>query len=127
MKEDDVGIKHETSALENFLDKYVIEGKPRVIPFDYFKDISSQLKDFMRNHRNIKTLMIMIVNMEKMVVDKKVYYIQDKTYAKSLKKTDVKKLPFKMLYEILSKISAFSKKWFRLVFKRSCWIRIIHG
>lgn len=92
MKEDDVGIKHEKSALENFLDKYVIEGKPGVIPFDYFKDISSQLKDFMRNHRNMKTLMIMIVNMEKMVVDKKVYYIQDKTYFHSETQKVLKRL-----------------------------------
>ena len=36
MKEHDVGIKHEKSALENFVDKY-IEEEPGVTPFYYFK------------------------------------------------------------------------------------------
>ena len=37
MKEYDVGIKHEKSALENFVDNYVIEEEPGVMPFYYSK------------------------------------------------------------------------------------------
>lgn len=38
MKEYDVGVKHEKSALKKFVDKFVIEGKPGVVPLEYFKD-----------------------------------------------------------------------------------------
>lgn len=38
MKEYDVGIKHEKSALENFVDKYVIDEESGVMPFYYFKE-----------------------------------------------------------------------------------------
>ena len=35
LKEYNVGIKHEKSALDNFAEKYVIDGKPKLIPFGY--------------------------------------------------------------------------------------------
>ena len=35
LKEYNVGIKHEKSALDNFAEKYVIDGKPKIIPFGY--------------------------------------------------------------------------------------------
>lgn len=38
MKEHDVGIKHKKSAREKVADKYVIEGKPGVVPLENFKD-----------------------------------------------------------------------------------------
>ena len=38
MKEYDVGIKHEKSALEYFVDKYVIDEESGVMSFDYFKE-----------------------------------------------------------------------------------------
>ena len=38
MKEYDNGIKHEKSALENFAEKYVIDGKPKIMPLDYFSE-----------------------------------------------------------------------------------------
>ena len=36
MKEYDVGIKHEKSALKKFADKYIIEGKPVVVTIRVF-------------------------------------------------------------------------------------------
>ena len=36
MKEYDDGIKHGKSALKNFAEKYVIDGKPKIIPFKLF-------------------------------------------------------------------------------------------
>ena len=53
MKEYNKGIKHEKSALSNFADKYVIDGKPGLTPLQFFAEKVSQLKEFLRNHRNI--------------------------------------------------------------------------
>ena len=72
MKAYDVGVKHEKSALEKFADKYVVEGKPGVVPLQYFTNnyLPSLIKDFMRNHRSIKILMIMVIEMEKNIEKK---------------------------------------------------------
>ena len=42
MKEYDDGIKHEKSALKNFAEKYVIDGKPKIIPFKFFAEKATQ-------------------------------------------------------------------------------------
>ena len=47
-----VGIKHEKSALENFTEKYTIEGKPGIIPIDFFEEKTPQIKDILKS--NIK-------------------------------------------------------------------------
>ena len=44
MKKYDYGIKHEKLALGNFAEKYVIDGKPKKTPFEYFADHSTQIK-----------------------------------------------------------------------------------
>ena len=44
MKEYDNGIKHEKAALKNFAEKYVIVGKPKVIPFKYSAEKARQNK-----------------------------------------------------------------------------------
>ena len=59
MKEYNKGMKHEKSALQTFAEKYVIDGKPGLTPFQFFAEKVSQLKDFLRNHRNIKVRMIL--------------------------------------------------------------------
>ena len=46
MKEYDNEIKHEKSALENFAEKYVIDGKPKIMPFDYFAEKATQIRKF---------------------------------------------------------------------------------
>ena len=53
LKEYDQGIIKEKSALEEFANKYVIKGVSGVTPFQFFKAKAPQLKDFLRNHRNI--------------------------------------------------------------------------
>ena len=45
LKEYNVG-QHEKSALNNFAQKYTIDGKPKIMPFDCFKEKATQLKDF---------------------------------------------------------------------------------
>ena len=70
MKEYDKGIKHEKSALSNFAEKYVIDGKPGLTPIQYFAKIVTQLKEFLRNHRKIKVRMILICEMERQIIEK---------------------------------------------------------
>ena len=52
-------IKHEKSALKNF------DGKPKIIPFKYFAEKATEIKEFLRNHRNIKVRMILVCIMQK--------------------------------------------------------------
>ena len=117
MKEYDNGIKHEKSALSNFAEKYVIDGKPGLTPLRYFAKIVSQLKEFLRNHRNIKVRMILICEMERQIIEKlngksKIGFEQDNAYFQSethinLEKTDVKVILFRMLREIKEKLADY--------------------
>ena len=127
MKEYDNGIKHEKSALENFAEKYIINGKPKIMPFEYFAEKATQIKEFLRNHRNIKVRMILVCIMEKQeskdggrkhITTESKTYFNTVTYI-NLESTDVKVILSQMIKEILEKISIFSKKWFGLIFQRS--------
>ena len=51
MREYEVGIKREKSALDNFAEKYIIDEKLEVIPIDYFGEKAPQLKEFFRNQK----------------------------------------------------------------------------
>ena len=88
MKEYEKGIKHEKSALSNFAEKYVIDGKPGLTPLQYFEEIVTQLKEFLRNHRNIKVRMLLICLMERKIIENsngesKIIFEQDKAYFQS--------------------------------------------
>ena len=113
MKEYDNGIKHEKSGLKNFAEKYVIDGKPKIMPFDYFAEKATQIKEFLRNHRNIKIRMIMVCLLEQVYIGKRKNYInQEKIYFNSetyinLESTDVKALLSKMLKKILNEIGYY--------------------
>ena len=63
MREYHFGIKRE---------KYVIEGKPKIILVEHFREKAPQRKEFLRNHTNIKVRLIMACLMEKQVVDKRI-------------------------------------------------------
>ena len=113
MKEYDKGIKHEKSALTNFAEKYVIDGKPGLFPGDFFEEKSVQLKEFFGNHKNVKLRMIMVCLMEKEeVLDKlhsykqKLAYFHSKTYT-NLEETNEYDILEHMIEEILDGISTF--------------------
>ena len=120
MKEYDKGIKHEKSALSNFAEKYVINGKPGLTPIQYFAKIVTQLKEFLRNHRNIKVRMILICQMERQIIEKssgksKLSFEQDEAYFHSqthinLEKTDVKVILSQMLREIIGNLINYQTK-----------------
>ena len=100
MKEYNVGIKHEKSAVNKFAEKYVINGKPNIIPFEYFREKVPKIKDFLRNHRNIKIRLTMTCLMEQFsVVNRKNICTQDKAYFNTetyinLESTNIKKFSF---------------------------------
>ena len=70
MKEYNNGIKLEKSALSNFAEKYVIDGKPGLTPFQFFAEKVARIKDFLRNHRYIKTRMILVCQMNNKLLKK---------------------------------------------------------
>ena len=115
MKEYDNEIKHEKSALKNFAEKYVIDGKPKIMPFKFFAEKATQIKEFLRNHRSIKVRMILVCIMELQEgvenarintrSESKVYF-NTETYI-NLESTHVKVILSQMIKEILEKISIF--------------------
>ena len=120
MKEYNNEIKLEKSALSNFAEKYVIDGKPGLTPLQYFAKIVTHLKDFLRNHRNIKVRMLLICLMERKIIEKskgqsKIIYEQDKAYFHSqtqinLEKSDVKVILSLMLREIMGNLINYQRK-----------------
>ena len=119
MKEYNKGIKHEKSALSNFAEKFIIDGKPGLTPLQFFAEKVSQLKEFLRNHRNIKVRMIFISEMEQQIIEKtkrkpKINFNQDKAYFQSethinLEKTDVKVILPQMLKEIMVNLANYQR------------------
>ena len=120
MKEYEKGIILEKSALVNFAEKYIIEGIPGLIPIKYFEEKASQIKDFLRKHRNTKVRMLMVCEMEKQITEKTneesiTSYEHDKAYFHSktyinLEKTNVKVFLKEMIMEILGNIIIYQKK-----------------
>ena len=119
-KEYEKGIKLEKSALSNFAEKYVIDGKPGLTLLQYFAEKVARIKDFLRNHRNIKVRMILICSMERKLIEKskgesKISFEQDNAYFHSqshinLEKTDVKVILSQMLKEIIGNLINYQAK-----------------
>ena len=114
IKEYEQGIMKEKSALNEFANKYVVQGKPGMLPFEYFKSQSSYLKDFLRNHRNIKVKFVLVCLMERKISGDKGFPItvQDKAYFHSdthinLESTDVKKILAKVIRAIIGGINFY--------------------
>ena len=81
MREHIQGIKIEKSSLDGFAKKYVIKGKPGVLPNQFFIDIYPNIKEFLRNHRNIKVRFVLDVIMAKQEKDKnRTFEIKDNSY-----------------------------------------------
>ena len=120
MKGYEEGILLEKSALANFAEKYDIKGIPGIIPIEYFREKASQIKDFLRNHRNTKVRMILVCEMEVQINEKsneetKTSFAKDKAYFQSqthinLEKTDEKVILKEMIIEILGNLINYQKK-----------------
>lgn len=110
------GTKKEKSPLDSFAEKSTIDGESGVIPNQYFAYKATQIKDFFRNHRNIKTRLVLVYLMEQKLIrdKKKTIFKQDKSYSHSLtdihvEATDVKEILTKMIIKILKKKLLFIK------------------
>ena len=100
--------------MEEFANKYIVKGKPSITPFEFFKSKSSYLKEFLRNHRNIKVRFVLVCLMEKKGDYKLKFMVQDKAYFQSdthinLESTDVKEILAKVIRTILEGISFYQK------------------
>ena len=113
LKEYDQGIEKEKSSLDEFANKYIVKGETDITPFEFFRSKSTYLKDFLRNHRNIKFRFVLVCLMEKMEGNAKLNFtVQDKAYFHSdthinLESTDVKEILAKVILSILEKISNY--------------------
>ena len=54
IKEHNQGVVKEKSALDEFAKKHIIKGEPGITPLEFFGNKITILKDFIRNHRNIR-------------------------------------------------------------------------
>ena len=117
LKEYEQGIEKEKSSLEGFANKYVVKGKTDITPFEFFKSKAAYLKEFLRNHRNIKVRFVLVCMMEQMGKSsdgKTSLSIQDKAYFNSethinLESSDVKEILTRVIRSIIEKIAIYQK------------------
>ena len=130
MHEYDQGIEIEKSALDEFAKKYIIKGEPGITPFQFFRNKKHVLKDFLRNHRNIKVRFVLVCMMGKMEGDYKLSFkVQDKAYFHSntyinFKTTDEKELLGKFIREVIENIITFQKNGSGWYFKEVVQLEI---
>ena len=124
MKEYDQGLVKEKSALQDFANKYVIEGVFGFEPENFFEHIHQTLVDFFTYHRNIKFRLLLVCMMEKVEIDKNGIrnITDDKAYFNSptftnLKSTDVEKLIFDIKESILNQMQMYAEKGSNWMFK----------
>ena len=117
IREYDQGLIKEKSSLENFANKYVIQGEPGLIPVEFFNKIRSVLEEFFTYHRNIKFNMLLVCMMEKQLLSKDKGVIgleRHKAYftsriLKTLVSTDVNELIYLCFKNILNDIDAYQE------------------
>ena len=130
INEYDQGIEIEKSALDEFAKKYIIKGEPGITPSKFFENKVSILKDFLRNHRNIKVKFVLVCMMEqKENYDKLSIKVKDKAYFHSntyinFKSTDVKKLLNDVISEIIDKIYNYQENGSGWYFKEVVQLEI---
>ena len=130
IKEYDQGIEIEKSALDGFAKKHLIKGEVGITPFQFFRNKKTLLKDFLRNHRNIKVRFVLVCKMEEKEIDKKlILEVQDKAYFHSdtyinLESTDVKEILIKTINNINEKIIIYQQNGSGWYFKEVIQLEI---
>ena len=135
LREYDQGIEKEKSSLEGFANKYIVKGQTDVTPFEFFKSRSTYLKEFLRNHRNIKVRFVLVCLMEASIQDGKpgdsriATTAQDKAYFNSdtwidIESTDVKKLLSEVIHSIIEKITIYQQNGSGWYFKEIVHLEI---
>ena len=111
-----LSLEKEISSLDDFANKYVIEGIFGLTPKQFFQEISETLIDFFTNHINMKLRMVLICIMEKQNISKdlgitaieqaKTYFSSESCY--NLKSTDINELIKGIIDSFVNSIDSFS-------------------
>ena len=117
IREHEQGIEKEKSSLKEFANKYIIKPKKHYeYPLDFFRDISSYLKEFLRNHRNIKIRYNLVCTMERIesIDNRKSLTISTQAYFNSrvfinLESTDEKRLLSLAIKEMIEKMESYTE------------------
>ncbi|CAH3155093.1 unnamed protein product, partial [Porites evermanni] len=102
---------------------------PGITPSKFFENKLSILKDFLRNHQNIKVRFVLVCMMEKKGDYKLSFKVQDKAYFHSntyinFKTSDVKELLSKLIREITDKIYKYQENGSGWYFKEVVQLEI---
>ena len=132
LREYNQGIEKEKSSLEGFANKYIVKGQTDVTPFEFFKSKSTYLKEFLRNHRNIKVRFVLVCLMEQMGKSsdgKLILTVQDKAYFNSdtyinLESANVKEILSEVIRAILEKIIIYQQNGSGWYFKEVVHLEI---
>ena len=113
MKEYDLGIKQKKSSFRNKVKKYFIDGKPGLLPFQFFAEKEDLIKDFLMNQRGIKVRMTLVCSIYRykyinggkdiLEVTNKMKFLSNIHI--NYEKTDVGELLNRMIEKITEKIS----------------------
>ena len=117
MYEYDQGLEKEKSALEDFPNKYIIQGIPGLSPGQFYERINKTLRDFFTYHQNIKLNMMLVCIMEKQNIQQKIGIMEleeGKAYFHSgtfinIESTDVDKLISFCWESISARIEAYTE------------------
>ena len=111
-----LSIEKEISSLDDFANKYVIEGIFGLTPKQFFQEINETLIDFFTNHINIKFRMVLVCIMEKQTTLKtlgitsidqaKSYFSSETRYVP--KATNIKKLIKEIIDSFINSIDSYS-------------------
>ena len=132
LREYEQGIEKEKSSLEGFANKYIVKGQTDITPFEFFKSKAAYLKEFLRNHRNIKVRFVLVCMMEQMGKSsdgKTSLSIQDKAYFNSethinLESSDVKEILTRVIRSIIEKIEVYQKNGSGWYFREIIYLEI---
>ena len=117
IKEYEKGIILEKSTLTNFAEKYVIKGKPGILPKDFFEEKRELIVKFFKNYRETKIRMVMICKMEKeeklvgniSSIKQAIFYFQSKTFI-NIETTNEYDIIDHIEEDILEKLVFYKKK-----------------
>ena len=130
IKEHNQGLEKEKSALEDFASKYIIKGEPGITPLQFFQNKKIIIKNFFRNHINIKLKFVLVCMMGKLEANlQQRFEVQERAFFHSetyinLESTDVKDLLKKIIRNIIEKIKVYQQNGSGWYFKEVIQLEI---
>ena len=115
IKEHNQGLIKVKSALEDFAGDYIINGIPGITPLEFLKSKKTVIKNFIKNHRNVKVNFVLVCMMGKLESGvKNNFEVQDKSYFHSGSHTNIvstnsKDLFTKIVQEIMKNLESYQR------------------